>query len=48
MSIPRPLIAVLLAMLAAFIVTCQRGAEWAATGNVALPVPDNFPRPRQT
>ena len=23
--------------------TLQRGAEWAATGNVTIPIPDNFP-----
>ncbi len=28
---------------AGFITTLQRGTEWAATGNVSLPVPDNFP-----
>lgn len=28
---------------AGFIVTLQRGAEWAATGNVTQPVPDDFP-----
>ena len=27
----------------AFIVTFQRGAEWAATGSVTQPVPDDFP-----
>ena len=26
-----------------FITTFQRGAEWAATGNVTIPVPENFP-----
>jgi type 1 glutamine amidotransferase len=26
-----------------FITTLQRGAEWAATGKVTLPVPENFP-----
>jgi hypothetical protein len=26
-----------------FIATVQRGAEWAATGNVTIPIPDNFP-----
>ncbi len=26
-----------------FIVTFQRGAEWAATGNVTQEVPDDFP-----
>ena len=29
----------------AFIVTYQRGAEWAATGKVTQPVPDDFPGP---
>ncbi len=28
-----------------FIVTLQRGTEWAATGRVAQPVPDDFPGP---
>jgi len=27
----------------AFIVTYQRGAEWAASGKVTQPVPDDFP-----
>jgi hypothetical protein len=26
-----------------FIVTFLRGAEWAATGKVTIPVPDDFP-----
>jgi type 1 glutamine amidotransferase len=26
-----------------FIITFQRGAEWAATGEVTIPVPENFP-----
>ena len=26
-----------------FIVTLQRGAEWAATGQVTQPIPDDFP-----
>jgi type 1 glutamine amidotransferase len=26
-----------------FITTLQRGAEWAATGKVTLPVPEDFP-----
>ncbi len=26
-----------------FITTLQRGTEWAATGNVTIPVPDDFP-----
>jgi type 1 glutamine amidotransferase len=29
----------------AFIATFQRGVEWAATGNVTQPVPDDFPGP---
>ena len=29
----------------AFIVTFQRGAEWAATGKVTQEVPDDFPGP---
>ena len=29
----------------AFIVTFQRGAEWAATGKVTQKVPDDFPGP---
>jgi type 1 glutamine amidotransferase len=28
-----------------FIGTLQRGTEWAATGQVTLPLPDNFPTP---
>ena len=28
-----------------FITTLQRGAEWAATGKVSLPVPSDFPQP---
>jgi type 1 glutamine amidotransferase len=28
-----------------FITTLNRGTEWAATGQVTLPVPENFPRP---
>ncbi len=27
-----------------FITTFQRGSEWAATGTVTLPIPDDFPR----
>jgi hypothetical protein len=27
-----------------FITTFQRGSEWAATGRVSLPVPEDFPR----
>jgi hypothetical protein len=26
-----------------FITTFTRGAEWAATGEVTIPVPENFP-----
>jgi hypothetical protein len=26
-----------------FITTLQRGAEWAATGKVTLPIPSDFP-----
>jgi type 1 glutamine amidotransferase len=26
-----------------FVTTLQRGAEWAATGKVTIPVPANFP-----
>lgn len=29
----------------AFITTFQRGTEWAATGKVTIPVPDDFPGP---
>ena len=29
----------------AFIVTFQRGAEWAASGKVTQKVPDDFPGP---
>ena len=32
---------------AGFIATYQRGAEWAATGAVTLPVPEAFPGPDQ-
>jgi type 1 glutamine amidotransferase len=28
-----------------FLTCLLRGAEWAATGNVTLPIPDNFPTP---
>ena len=28
-----------------FVATVQRGTEWAATGKVTLPLPDNFPGP---
>jgi type 1 glutamine amidotransferase len=31
----------------AFIATFLRGAEWAATGKVTQPVPDDFPGPDQ-
>lgn len=31
-----------------FISTLQRGTEWAATGSVTLPVPDDFPNAYQT
>ena len=27
-----------------FVTTFLRGAEWAATGKVTIPVPDGFPR----
>jgi uncharacterized protein len=30
-----------------FIVTFQRGAEWAATGRVTQPVPKDFPTANQ-
>jgi hypothetical protein len=26
-----------------FVTTLQRGTEWAATGKVTIPVPENFP-----
>jgi len=26
-----------------FIATLQRGTEWAATGKVTIPLPENFP-----
>ena len=26
-----------------YTVSLQRGAEWAATGKVSIPIPDNFP-----
>jgi type 1 glutamine amidotransferase len=26
-----------------FITTLQRGTEWAATGEVTIPIPENFP-----
>jgi type 1 glutamine amidotransferase len=31
-----------------FIITLQRGTEWAATGDVTIPVPDDFPTPDRT
>ncbi len=31
-----------------FLTTLRRGTEWAATGTVTLPIPDNFPTPDQT
>jgi type 1 glutamine amidotransferase len=31
-----------------FITTLNRGAEWAATGAVTIPVPDNFPTADKT
>ncbi len=31
-----------------FITTLQRGAEWAATGKVTIPIPDNFPSAGKT
>ena len=31
-----------------FIATLQRGAEWAATGKVTLPIPADFPPPDKT
>jgi type 1 glutamine amidotransferase len=31
-----------------FIATLQRGTEWAATGNVTLPLPENFPTAKKT
>jgi len=31
-----------------FIVTLQRGTEWAATGNVTIPIPDDFPSAEKT
>jgi len=33
---------------AGFIVTLQRGAEWAATGEVIVDVPSDFPTARGT
>jgi uncharacterized protein len=31
-----------------FLTTLARGTEWAATGNVTLPIPPNFPSPDKT
>ena len=31
-----------------FITTLQRGVEWAATGEVSLPVPEDFPTAYET
>jgi type 1 glutamine amidotransferase len=31
-----------------FIATLQRGTEWAATGNVTLPLPEHFPTAKKT
>ena len=31
-----------------FVTTLLRGAEWAATGRVTIPVPDNFPTPESS
>jgi len=31
-----------------FITVMNRGCEWAATGKVTLPLPDNFPKPDKT
>jgi len=31
----------------AFVATCTRGAEWAATGNVTLPIPPEMAQQRQ-
>lgn len=33
---------------AGFISTLQRGTEWAATGNVTIPIPDDFPTANAT
>ena len=33
---------------AGFVATLQRGAEWAATGRVTIPIPDDFPKPDKT
>ena len=30
-----------------FVTTLRRGTEWAATGQVTLPIPDNFPTANQ-
>ena len=31
-----------------FITTLRRGSEWAATGKVTLPIPENFPTAEKT
>ena len=31
-----------------FVTVLQRGTEWAATGNVTIPVPKNFPGTQET
>jgi type 1 glutamine amidotransferase len=31
-----------------FVGTLQRGTEWAATGKVSLPLPENFPTADKT
>jgi type 1 glutamine amidotransferase len=31
-----------------FITTLQRGTEWAATGQVTIPIPQNFPTADKT
>jgi hypothetical protein len=31
-----------------FATTLQRGAEWAATGKVTIPVPEDFPTAKAT
>jgi hypothetical protein len=33
---------------AGFQCTLQRGTEWAATGEVTLPVPEDFPTAQET
>ena len=32
-------------VIVGFIATLQRGTEWAATGQVTLPLPEHFPGP---